>query len=63
MARFAEINEQLAGYYLLETSTADEAVAIAARIPPARHGSMEVRPILIFSVRECRFSSFRTSFR
>ena len=46
---FAETKEQLAGYYLLETSTADEAVAIAARIPAARRGSMEVRPILIFS--------------
>jgi hypothetical protein len=46
---FAETKEQLAGYYLVETSTADEAVAIAARIPGARHGSIEVRPILIFS--------------
>lgn len=46
---FAEIKEQLAAYYLLETSKADEAVAIAFRIPAARHGSMEVGPILIFS--------------
>jgi len=46
---FAETKEQLTGYYLLGTSTADEAVAIAARIPAAGHGSMEVRPILIFS--------------
>jgi hypothetical protein len=46
---FAETKEQLAGYYLVEMSTADEAVAIATRIPGARHGSIEVRPILIFS--------------
>ena len=46
---FAETKEQLAGYYLVETSTADEAVAIATRIPAARHGSMEVGPIVIFS--------------
>jgi len=45
---FAETKEQLAGYYLVEASTADDAVAIAARIPGARHGSIEVRPILTF---------------
>jgi hypothetical protein len=45
---FAETKEQLADY-LVETSTGDEAVAIAVKIPGARHGSIEVRPILIFS--------------
>ena len=46
---FAETKEQLAGYYLIEASKADEAAAIAARIPCARFGSVEVRPILTFS--------------
>jgi hypothetical protein len=42
---FAETHEQLGGYYLVEAKDLDEAVAIAARIPGARHGSIEVRPI------------------
>jgi hypothetical protein len=46
---FAETKEQLAGFYLIEAATAGEAAAIAARIPGARHGSIEVRPILTFS--------------
>jgi hypothetical protein len=46
---FAETKEQLAGYYLVEAGTPDEAVAIAARIPGARYGSIEVRPVLKFS--------------
>jgi hypothetical protein len=46
---FAETKEQLAGYYLVEASDANEAIGIAAKIPGARHGSIEVRPILTFS--------------
>jgi hypothetical protein len=46
---FAETKEQLGGYYLVEARDAEEAVAIAAKIPWARHGSVEVRPILTFS--------------
>jgi len=46
---FAETKEQLAGYYLVEAGDADEAIGIAARIPGARYGSIEVRPILKFS--------------
>ena len=46
---FAETKEQLGGYYLVEANNADEAVAIAAKVPWARHGSVEVRPILTFS--------------
>jgi hypothetical protein len=46
---FAETKEQLAGYYLVEAATKDEAIAIAARIPGARFGSVEVRPIMTFS--------------
>jgi hypothetical protein len=42
---FAETKEQLGGYYLVEAKDLDEAVAIAARIPGARLGSIEVRPV------------------
>ena len=42
---FAETREQLGGFYLVEAKNLDEANAIAARIPSARHGSIEVRPI------------------
>jgi hypothetical protein len=43
---FAETKEQLGGYYLVEAKDLDEACAIAARIPGARHGSVEVRPVV-----------------
>jgi hypothetical protein len=42
---FAETKEQLGGYFLIEASNIDEAVAIAARIPGAWHGCVEVRPV------------------
>lgn len=42
---FAETREQLGGYYLIEAKDLDEASAIAARIPSAQVGSIEVRPI------------------
>ena len=42
---FAETREQLGGYYLVEAKNLDEATAIAARIPGAKYGSIEVRPI------------------
>jgi hypothetical protein len=42
---FAETREQLGGYYLVEAKNLDEATALAARIPSARYGSIEVRPI------------------
>jgi hypothetical protein len=41
---FAETREQLGGFYLVEAKDLDEALAIAARIPSARYGSIEVRP-------------------
>jgi hypothetical protein len=41
---FVETNEQLGGFYLVEAKDLDEALAIAARIPSARYGSIEVRP-------------------
>lgn len=46
---FAETKEQLGGYYLLEAATIEEAAAIASGIPGARYGSVEIRPIMIFS--------------
>jgi hypothetical protein len=42
---FAETREQLGGYFLIEAKDLDEAIAIAARIPSAKAGSIEVRPI------------------
>ena len=46
---FAETKEQLGGFYLVEASDLDEAIAMAAKIPGARSGSVEVRPIMKFS--------------
>ena len=46
---FAETKEQLSGYYLVEASDLDQAIEIAAKIPGARYGSIEVRPIMTFS--------------
>ena len=43
---FAETREQLGGYFLVEAKDLNEAIAIAARIPGARKGAVEVRPIL-----------------
>ena len=45
---FAETREQLGGYYLIEAKDLDEATRIAARIPSARYGSIEVRPVMVF---------------
>jgi hypothetical protein len=46
---FAETREQLGGYYLVEARDLDAALEIAARIPGAKVGSIEVRPILVYS--------------
>jgi hypothetical protein len=46
---FAETKEQLGGYYLIEANNLDEATAIAAQIPWAHTGSIEVRPIMTFA--------------
>lgn len=43
---FAETREQLGGYFLVEASDLNEAIAIAGRIPGARKGTVEVRPVL-----------------
>ena len=42
---FAETKEQLAGFYLVDARDLNEALQIAAKIPPAREGSVEVRPV------------------
>jgi hypothetical protein len=42
---FAETKELLAGFYLIDAKDIDEATEIAAKIPPAREGSIEVRPV------------------
>jgi len=42
---FAETKEQLAGFYMIEARDLNEAIQIAAKIPPARVGSIEVRPV------------------
>lgn len=42
---FAETKEQLAGFYLLDAKDLNEALQLASRIPPARFGSIEVRPV------------------
>jgi len=43
---FAETREQLGGYYLVEAKDLDEAIGLAARIPDAKRGTIEVRPIM-----------------
>jgi hypothetical protein len=43
---FAETKEQLGGFFMVETATADEAIAIAERIPAARWGTVEIRPVV-----------------
>jgi hypothetical protein len=42
---FAETREQLGGYYLIEAKDLNEATAIAAKVPTAKYGSIEVRPV------------------
>jgi len=46
---FAETKEQLGGFYLVEAGNMDEAVKMGAKIPGARFGTIEVRPIMTFS--------------
>jgi len=43
---FAETREQLGGYYLVDARDLDEAIRIAERIPPARFGTVEIRPVM-----------------
>lgn len=43
---FAETREQLGGYFLVEANNLDEALKIAERVPAAKHGTIEIRPVL-----------------
>jgi hypothetical protein len=43
---FAETHEQLGGFYLIDAKDLNEAISIAARVPPARKGTIEVRPVM-----------------
>lgn len=45
---FAETKEQLGGFYLVEAEDLDQALALAAKIPAARYGCIEVRPLHVF---------------
>jgi len=45
---FAETKEQLGGYYLLECSDLDDAIAQAAKIPTAAFGRIEIRPVMVW---------------
>jgi hypothetical protein len=45
---FAETKEQLGGYYVIEAKDLNDAIAVAARIPGSKTGSVEVRPIEVF---------------
>jgi hypothetical protein len=42
---FAETTEQLGGYYIIDVENLDEAIAIAERLPPAKKGTVEIRPL------------------
>ena len=46
---FAETKEQLGGYYLIEAKDLNDAIQVASRIPSARHGAIEVRPVMVFN--------------
>jgi hypothetical protein len=46
---FAETREQLGGYFLIDAEDLDDAIAVAARIPMARRGTVEIRPVMQIS--------------
>ncbi|HEU4477346.1 MAG TPA: YciI family protein [Pyrinomonadaceae bacterium] len=43
---FAETREQLGGYYVIEVKDLDEAIAVAEKVPPAKFGTVEIRPVM-----------------
>jgi hypothetical protein len=49
---FAETKEQLAGFYLVDAADLNEAIRIASGIPPAKYGSIEVRPVRELQIQE-----------
>lgn len=48
---FAETREQLGGYYLIEATDLNDAIRVASKMPPARVGSIEIRPLKTFTPR------------
>ena len=42
---FAETTEQLGGYYIIDVANLDEAISISSRLPPAKKGTVEIRPV------------------
>jgi hypothetical protein len=47
---FAETREALGGYYLVDVDSEEQALALAAKIPAASHGCVEVRPVMVFDM-------------
>jgi hypothetical protein len=60
---FAESKEQLGGYYVLDCGSIDEAIALAARIPAARRGCVEVRPVLNYEAMGTEPPVWRSDFQ
>jgi hypothetical protein len=58
---FAETREQLCGYFLVDARDLDEAIGFAARIPVARVGTVEIRPVMEISGPALRQDSIQTS--
>jgi hypothetical protein len=59
---FAEAKEQLGGYYVLDCGSIDEAIALAARIPAARRGCVEVRPVINYEAMGTEPPTWRSDF-
>ena len=57
---FAETKEALGGFYLVDAPDLDEAIELAARIPAAQHGSIEVRPIWEYGAADAAGSAAET---
>jgi hypothetical protein len=55
---FAETKEALAGFYMIDARDLNEAIQIAAKIPPAQHGSIEVRPVRELAVDEAEMARY-----
>jgi hypothetical protein len=51
---FMETKEQLGGFYLIEATDLNDAIQVASRIPSARHGSIEIRPVVDFSAEQAQ---------
>ena len=51
---FMETKEQLGGFYLIEATDLNDAIQVASRIPSARHGAIEIRPVVDFSAEQAQ---------